>query len=124
MTANCYIKYSGCHKHLFNNAGWEINTGFCLRQLIMCSMCTEVLLTQQRIPNEVLKINSNIISTENMPMSQSTTSSFITHSVHLHTYSQGSNRKCKLCMLPLVPRLVRLVNSALIMRNYAKLHFK
>ena len=65
-----------------------------------------------------------MISTKCMAMSQSTTSSFITHSVHLHTYSQGSNRTCKLCMVPLVPMLVRLVNSALISSNYAELNFK
>ena len=95
--------------------------GFCLQQLILYSMCTKCYSNSRGFQMNFFKINSNIISTKNMPMSQSTTSSFITHSVHLHTYSQGLNRKCKLYMLPLVPGLVRLVNSALILRNYANL---
>ena len=48
MTANCYIKYRGCHKHLFNDAGREVTLDSCLQQLIFCSMCTEVLLKQRR----------------------------------------------------------------------------
>ena len=66
---------------------------FCVQQLTVYSMCTDVLLKQQRNPNEFFKNQLKYIciilivvhSTENMPTSQcTTTSSFITQSVHLH----------------------------------------